>query len=189
MADPCCAACGSKASEETEPFNCTECGRPLGICADCGWCLRLFAAKDAGDCDGCGWRPLDPEKSRELLVAYGPCPGCGGPRDRPERPCIGCSLGRQMDVQRQMEQRQGPDYEKARSRSRESHAAWRAAGSPAQLSRFFTFSSGEPRSHWYLAAPLKARGERIEATPEQVAAWGAWVWERERIRRNRQRSQ
>jgi hypothetical protein len=30
---------------------------------------------------------------------------------------------------------------------------------------------GEPR--WYLAVPLR-RGQFIEATPEQVAAWQAW---------------
>jgi len=79
---------------------------------------------------------------------------------------------------RQMSQRSGPQYDLAASRSRTGTAAWRAAGSPARVTMVTVGSrdaDGNYRSErkWYLTALYK-RGERIEATPEQVDAWYAW---------------
>jgi hypothetical protein len=45
-----CAWCGGL-PVAGERFDCIECGRPLGTCAACGWCVRFFEAADPKDCD------------------------------------------------------------------------------------------------------------------------------------------
>jgi hypothetical protein len=166
-ADPSCAACGGPSG--AEPFGCAECGRALGECADCGWCVRLFEAEDCADCDGCGWRPKEPGEDARLLAEYGPCPECGGPRTAADRRCIRRSWRRMAEAQDQLSAKARPVYEKWRERSQSGSAAWQAAARPMKVAMVGTPDG--PR--WYLHAPLK-RFEYVEATPEQVAAWLAY---------------
>ncbi len=105
------------------------------------------------------------------------CPDCGSRFYRDGR-CIACAFLREREQHRQMSERSGPEYDKAVSRGRSGTAAWRAAGSPAKVmlvNEGRRDADGNRRSEqkWYLAAPFK-RGERIEATAEQVDAWYAW---------------
>jgi DNA-directed RNA polymerase subunit RPC12/RpoP len=73
-----CAMCGGLPREAT-PFNCADCGRPLGTCADCGWAVRLFQTEDPMDCDGCGYGPMAPEEEeRRQPVASGSKRQSGG---------------------------------------------------------------------------------------------------------------
>lgn len=164
-----CAACGGLPAG-AEAFPCAGCGRALGECGDCGWCVRLFEAEDPADCDGCGWRPKDPAKDARLLAEYGPCPECGGPRIDTERCCIGCSLRHMVEAQSQIRAKAGPIYEKWLSRSQGGNAAWNAAGRPVKVARVSTPNG----LRWYLHAPLR-RFEYVEATPGQVAAWSAYL--------------
>jgi hypothetical protein len=99
------------------------------------------------------------------------CSKCGG------KLCV-CGILRLADEQRLMRERSGPLYELAVARSRAGSAAWRSAGSPAKVTLVTVGNlDAEGKYHselrWYLSAPLP-RGEFVEATPEQVAAWEAW---------------
>ena len=63
-------------------------------------------------------------------------------------------------------------------RGRAASAAWRAAGRPPKVVPVRVGGTGADGKYvserrWYLAAKFK-RGEKVEATPEQVAAWDAW---------------
>jgi DNA-directed RNA polymerase subunit RPC12/RpoP len=153
MAEYRCAICGGQARDR-EPFDCSFCGRPLGICADanCGWCVRLFETDDPGDCEGCGYVPLD-QLSAEARVAY-------------ERAIarLSAAAARQSDAHRQMEARSGPVYEVSRERSRLISEAWRAFGSPHRPQHFDITRPPDP------------------TTPEG-RAWHAWrAWRREKAR-------
>jgi hypothetical protein len=104
------------------------------------------------------------------------CPECGSGFYNDGR-CIICAGKRMREQHRQMRQRSGTQYDQAVSRARTATAAWRAAGSPPRVTLVTVGSldaDGNYRSErkWYLTGPFK-RGERIEATPEQVDAWYA----------------
>jgi hypothetical protein len=98
------------------------------------------------------------------------CPDCGSTYYR-DGHCLVCPTKRMLEQRRQMRERSGPEYDKAVTRSKASHALWVEAGSPPRLSRGGIRSSedGTYRRAWVLSAPLR-RGEVIEATPEQIAA-------------------
>ena len=107
----------------------------------------------------------------------GTCPECGSAQYY-DGHCIACAMFRVHEQQRQMHERSGPRYELTVSRARAGIAAWRAAGSPRKVTPVYAGSRDadgnyHAKLHWYLAAPYR-RGEHIEATPEQVAAWQAW---------------
>jgi hypothetical protein len=105
------------------------------------------------------------------------CPDCVSGLYRDGR-CIVCAIHRMREQHRQMRERSGPLYEQAAEGSRAASDAWRTAGSPPRVVAVrvgCTGADGEYVSErrWFLAAKFK-RGERAEATPEQVAAWNAW---------------
>jgi hypothetical protein len=97
------------------------------------------------------------------------------------------------DQQKQMRERRGPEYDKSVTRARAGAAAWNAAGRPAEVRCEWvpeTFPAPLPpdvkvedvefEKRWYLARSMRRAGrmtnpdEWIEATPEQIAAWGEW---------------
>lgn len=157
-----CARCQGVA-REGYLFTCAECGRQLGECADCGWCVRLFDTDNPADCDGCGYAPLSPEEEE---------------RRRPEGERLGAAIARQFDAMSQMTQRSGPVYETARQRSRIVREAYRAAGSPCHVIAVHTPAG--LRFMRYVAPPKVASEP---ATDEEWQAWQAWCRERERLRR------
>lgn len=65
--------------------------------------------------------------------------------------------------------------------------AWRAAGQPTRLTGVIHGHhdengwTGELR--WYLHSAYK-RGQMVEATADQIAAWHAWQVTRRRLREN-----
>jgi hypothetical protein len=84
-------------------------------------------------------------------------------------------LTRQVEVLRQLEAREGPVYDQLRFRSRESRAAWVAAGSPAKIQPVLTPDpEGGYRTIYYQAAAYK-RGEYVLVSEEQIRAWSAWM--------------
>lgn len=87
---------------------------------------------------------------------------------------LDAAIERQWDNWRQMTDQSGPVYTTAKERSRAVAEVYRAAGSPPRV------TSG-PEALLY--APWKAKRNIVPATPEQAAAWRAWVVERERLRR------
>jgi hypothetical protein len=115
--------------------------------------------------------PLTPEMSGAV------CPDCGSKFYR-DGHCLVCSTRRVHEQRQQMQQKSGPGYELAASRSRAGTAAWRAEGSPAKVVMVndgirAADGSVQRERRWFLAAPFR-RGEFIEATPQQVDAWYAW---------------
>jgi hypothetical protein len=107
----------------------------------------------------------------------GTCPDCGSDMYYDEH-YVACAMFRVHDQMRQMQERSGPGYELSVTRARAGTAAWRAAGAPRRVTLVtegHTDADGTWRGEhrWVLAAPYK-RGQLVDATPEQVAAWKAW---------------
>lgn len=89
---------------------------------------------------------------------------------------ITAALERQYDAPRQIRDHDGPVYERHHARTVDLHAAWVEAGSPV---RVVVPLAGEP----FLYAPWMRRQEIVPATPEQAAAWRAWLTTRAALRR------
>lgn len=89
---------------------------------------------------------------------------------------IMAALERMGEAARQIREHDGPIYEKYRDRGKILRDAYNAAGRPPHV---FACASNGPQ---ILAAPFNRTGEIVEATPEQVAAWRAWTFERARLR-------
>lgn len=89
--------------------------------------------------------------------------------DNPAVRRLTASMARMVDAQRQMEQRAGPVYDLAVSRSRVISDAYRAAGSPPK-----------PRGPGFQLSET-GMPERVE-TPEWQA-WRAWLTIRYQLRR------
>ncbi len=111
------------------------------------------------------------------MDAASACPDCGSSMYNDGR-CIICPIRWMHEQHRQMRERSGPQYELAAERSRTASAAYRTAGRPPKVIGVTVGSldadgGWHREEHWYLAARYK-QGERVEATPEQVAAWDAW---------------
>jgi len=104
------------------------------------------------------------------------CPDCGSGMYCDGR-CIACAALNMREQPQQM-RHTGHQYALSVSRGRAGTEAWRAAGSPAKVISVIhggrdTYGRYHSEHRWYLAAAWR-RGERIEATPEQTAAWQAW---------------
>ena len=151
---------------EDYQFACADCGRALGICADCGFCVRFFRSDSPDDCHGCGYAPLTPAEKERLRPLHGH---------------MQSAIARQFDVLRQMVERSGPIYELARERSRIISEAYRAAGRPRDVTMIRT-----PEGWSYVHRV--GHGHRYvrddPATEPEWRAWRAWCSERERLRRD-----
>lgn len=92
----------------------------------------------------------------------------------------------QAEQQRQMREHSGPLYELAVERGKIASAAWQKPGRPRKVTRVWgpvhdadgvivRDASGDPvyEARWYRASTLRS-GNKVAATPEQVAAWQAY---------------
>ncbi len=121
-------------------------------------------------------RPIEAAGQTPVTDVASACPDCGSGLGGGR--CIICVMRRMHEQHRQMRERSGPPYDLAAGRNRTASDAYQAAGRPPKVILVIVGSTGAngeqiSEQRWYLAARYK-RGEMVEATPRQVAAWAAW---------------